>query len=107
MTTVELPVLQVAPAGSRPPAEEEGHRWLHTARRARQLSWASPDAQRRRRARQQRRHRGDGFGDPIAAFVISAIAIKECVELWRGTGDDCCGFHGRGERFESAEKGRA
>ncbi len=28
--------------------------------------------------------------DPIAAFVISGIAIKECVELWRGEGDDCC-----------------
>jgi hypothetical protein len=28
--------------------------------------------------------------DPIAAFVISAIAIKECVALWRGDGDDCC-----------------
>ncbi len=29
--------------------------------------------------------------DPIAAFVISGIAIKECVGLWRGDGDDCCG----------------
>jgi len=29
--------------------------------------------------------------DPIAAFVISAIAIRECVGLWRGEGDDCCG----------------
>ena len=28
--------------------------------------------------------------DPIAAFVISGIAIKECVGLWRGEGDDCC-----------------
>lgn len=28
--------------------------------------------------------------DPIAAFVISAIAIRECVSLWRGEGDDCC-----------------
>lgn len=28
--------------------------------------------------------------DPIAALVISAIAIKECVELWRGEDDDCC-----------------
>ncbi len=28
--------------------------------------------------------------DPIAAFVISAIAIKECVSLWRGEEDDCC-----------------
>lgn len=27
--------------------------------------------------------------DPIAALVISAIAVKECVELWRGE-DDCC-----------------
>lgn len=27
--------------------------------------------------------------DPIAAFVISGIAIKECVGLWRGE-DDCC-----------------
>jgi len=44
---------------------------------------------------------GAGVGlailDPIAAFVISAIAIKECAELWRGDGDDCCapvGFAG-------------
>jgi divalent metal cation (Fe/Co/Zn/Cd) transporter len=28
--------------------------------------------------------------DPIAAFVISAIAIRECVALWRGEPDDCC-----------------
>jgi divalent metal cation (Fe/Co/Zn/Cd) transporter len=27
--------------------------------------------------------------DPIAAVVISGIAIKECVSLWRGE-DDCC-----------------
>ena len=37
---------------------------------------------------------GAGVGlailDPIAAFVISGIAIKECVGLWRGEGDDCC-----------------
>lgn len=28
--------------------------------------------------------------DPIAAFVISAIAVKECSALWRGESDDCC-----------------
>jgi divalent metal cation (Fe/Co/Zn/Cd) transporter len=28
--------------------------------------------------------------DPIAAFVISGIALKECVGLWRGEQDDCC-----------------
>jgi divalent metal cation (Fe/Co/Zn/Cd) transporter len=28
--------------------------------------------------------------DPIAALLISAIAVKECVALWRGEGDDCC-----------------
>ena len=28
--------------------------------------------------------------DPIAAFVISGIAIRECVALWRGEEDDCC-----------------
>ncbi len=37
---------------------------------------------------------GAGVGlsilDPIAAFVISAIAVKECVGLWRGEEDDCC-----------------
>ena len=35
--------------------------------------------------------------DPIAAFVISAIAVRECVALWRGEEDDCCapvGFDG-------------
>ena len=28
--------------------------------------------------------------DPIAALLISAIAVKECVELWRGERDECC-----------------
>ncbi|MBA2516415.1 MAG: cation transporter [Solirubrobacterales bacterium] len=28
--------------------------------------------------------------DPIAALVVSAIAVRECTELWRGEGDDCC-----------------
>lgn len=28
--------------------------------------------------------------DPIAAIVISGIAVRECVDLWRGDGDDCC-----------------
>ena len=28
--------------------------------------------------------------DPIAALVISAIAVRECTNLWRGNGDDCC-----------------
>jgi divalent metal cation (Fe/Co/Zn/Cd) transporter len=28
--------------------------------------------------------------DPIAALLISAIAVRECVNLWRGHGDDCC-----------------
>lgn len=28
--------------------------------------------------------------DPIAALVISAIAVKESVELFRGEADDCC-----------------
>jgi divalent metal cation (Fe/Co/Zn/Cd) transporter len=28
--------------------------------------------------------------DPIAAVVISGIAIKECTELWRGEQADCC-----------------
>jgi len=39
--------------------------------------------------------------DPIAALVISAIAVKECTALWRGDGDDCCaplGFDSAGER---------
>jgi divalent metal cation (Fe/Co/Zn/Cd) transporter len=37
---------------------------------------------------------GAGVGlavlDPIAAVVVSAIAVKECVGLWREEGDDCC-----------------
>lgn len=28
--------------------------------------------------------------DPIAALVVSAIAVKECTALWRGDSDDCC-----------------
>ena len=39
--------------------------------------------------------------DPIAAFVISGIAIKECVQLWRGEGDECCAPIG----FESSDGG--
>jgi divalent metal cation (Fe/Co/Zn/Cd) transporter len=35
--------------------------------------------------------------DPIAALVISAIAVKECTALWRGEGDDCCGPVGFGD----------
>lgn len=35
--------------------------------------------------------------DPIAAFVISAIAIKECTGLWRGESDDCCAPVGFGD----------
>lgn len=33
---------------------------------------------------------GLAWVDPVAAFVISMIAIKECVGLWRGHADDCC-----------------
>jgi divalent metal cation (Fe/Co/Zn/Cd) transporter len=28
--------------------------------------------------------------DPIAAVIISAIAIRECAALWRGEEDGCC-----------------
>lgn len=35
--------------------------------------------------------------DPIAAFVISGIAVKECVGLWRGEEDDCCAPVGFGD----------
>ncbi len=48
---------------------------------------------------------GAGVGlailDPIAALVISGIAIKECVELWRGEGDDCCAPVGFGDPAET------
>lgn len=44
---------------------------------------------------------GAGVGlailDPVAALVISGLAIKECVELWRGEGDDCCAPVGFGD----------
>jgi len=43
---------------------------------------------------------GLGILDPIAALVISAIAVKECTSLWRGESDDCCaplGFDKAGE----------
>jgi hypothetical protein len=33
---------------------------------------------------------GLGILDPIAALVVSAIAGKESLELWRGQSDDCC-----------------
>ena len=41
--------------------------------------------------------------DPIAAFVISGIAIKECVGLWRGDGDDCCAPIGFADAGESGD----
>ena len=33
---------------------------------------------------------GLGILDPIAALVVSAIAGKESLKLWRGQNDDCC-----------------
>jgi cation efflux family protein len=41
---------------------------------------------------------GLGFLDPIAALVVSAIAVKECVALWRGETDNCCAPVGFSER---------
>lgn len=35
--------------------------------------------------------------DPIAALVVSAIAVRECTGLWRGEGDDCCAPIGFGD----------
>lgn len=43
--------------------------------------------------------------DPIAALVISAIAAKQCVELWRGEGDDCCTPVGFGLQPTTDERG--
>jgi divalent metal cation (Fe/Co/Zn/Cd) transporter len=42
---------------------------------------------------------GAGLGvlDPIAALAISAIAVRECVALWRGEEDDCCAPVGFGD----------
>lgn len=43
---------------------------------------------------------GLGILDPIAALVISGIAVKDCLGLWRGDSDDCCaplGFDAGGE----------
>ena len=43
--------------------------------------------------------------DPIAAIVISGIAIKECVELWRGEGDECCAPIGFAQPESSCDDG--
>src|SRR4051794_28182968 len=43
--------------------------------------------------------------DPIAAVAISAIAVKECLDLWRGHADDCCapvGFEAPGAARDCA-----
>jgi divalent metal cation (Fe/Co/Zn/Cd) transporter len=40
--------------------------------------------------------------DPLAALVVSAIAVRECVGLWRGDADDCCAPIG----FEDPAGGR-
>lgn len=45
---------------------------------------------------------GLGFLDPIAALVVSAIAVKEYVALWRGESADCCA-----RRSASATRHRA
>jgi divalent metal cation (Fe/Co/Zn/Cd) transporter len=34
--------------------------------------------------------------DPLAALAISAVAVRQCVALWRGDGDECCGPVGFG-----------
>jgi divalent metal cation (Fe/Co/Zn/Cd) transporter len=41
--------------------------------------------------------------DPIAALFISAIAVKECADLWRGEGDDCCAPVGFGEPGDACD----
>ena len=41
--------------------------------------------------------------DPIAAIAISAIAVKECVDLWRGEGDDCCAPVGFGDPHDGCK----
>jgi divalent metal cation (Fe/Co/Zn/Cd) transporter len=40
--------------------------------------------------------------DPIAALIISGIAIKECVELWRNEGASCCAPVGFADARESS-----
>lgn len=35
--------------------------------------------------------------DPIAAFVVAAIAAKESIRLWQGEADDCCAPVGFGD----------
>jgi divalent metal cation (Fe/Co/Zn/Cd) transporter len=45
---------------------------------------------------------GLGFLDPIAALVVSAIAVKESVALWRGDSDDCCAPVGFSDRSPSS-----
>jgi divalent metal cation (Fe/Co/Zn/Cd) transporter len=45
---------------------------------------------------------GLGFLDPIAALVVSTIAVKECVALWRGGSDDCCAPVGFGDPSTSS-----
>lgn len=39
--------------------------------------------------------------DPIAALIVSAIAVRESVSLWRGQGDDCCAPIGFADPAES------
>ncbi len=39
---------------------------------------------------------GAGFLDPVAAFLIAAIAAREGIELWRGDGCACTNLHGFG-----------
>ena len=41
--------------------------------------------------------------DPLAAIVISAIAVKECIGLWRGESDDCCAPVGFGDPAAPAD----
>lgn len=41
--------------------------------------------------------------DPIAALVISGIAVQECIDLWRGDGDDCCAPVGFAETGDACD----
>jgi divalent metal cation (Fe/Co/Zn/Cd) transporter len=43
--------------------------------------------------------------DPLAALVISAIAVKECADLWRTGGDDCCAPIGFDTRDDECHTG--
>ncbi|HET9023647.1 MAG TPA: hypothetical protein VFN64_03685 [Burkholderiaceae bacterium] len=71
----------MAPPAVTAPQPQRDAAWHHAARRARQLSWAS-----------------------LAWMCVEGVVgLRECADLWRGEGDDCCAPVGFGEPGDACD----